>query len=163
MIHYDIDSICTCKILQSLLKYKHILYTLAIIGGIDDLKTAYRENCNDVKYFILINCGGTIDIVEELEAEDDVTFFILDSHRPTDLCNIYSIRQVRLLSSPDDDALVPDFHDIFREEVTKARILKPLPIRGIFSPTMRVRRKKEMTRTEKTTPLSAGGWTRPRL
>ncbi|XP_018560967.1 cell division control protein 45 homolog [Anoplophora glabripennis] len=116
MIHYDIDSICTCKILQSLLKYKHILYTLAVIRGIEDLKTAYRENCNDVKYFILINCGGTIDIVEELEAEDDVIFFILDSHKPTDLCNIYSITQVRLLMSPEDDSLVPDFHDVFREE-----------------------------------------------
>lgn len=118
MIHYDIDSICTCKILQSLLRYKHILYTLAVIRGIEDLKTAYRENCNDVKYFVFINCGGTIDVVEELEAEDDVTFFILDSHKPTDLCNIYSNGQVRLLSSSGDDSLVPDFHDVFREEVT---------------------------------------------
>ncbi|KAJ8956232.1 hypothetical protein NQ318_014963 [Aromia moschata] len=116
MIHYDIDSICTCKILQSLLKYKHILYTLAVVRSAEDLKRAYRENCNDVKYFILINCGGTIDIVEEVEAEEDVTFFILDSHRPIDLCNIYSNGQVRLLSSPEEDALVPDFHDVFREE-----------------------------------------------
>ncbi|XP_019869909.1 cell division control protein 45 homolog [Aethina tumida] len=116
MIHYDIDSICTCKILQSLLKYKHVRYTLAVIRGIEDLKTAYRENCNDVKYFVLVNCGGTIDIVETLEAEEDVTFFIIDSHRPTDLCNIYSNGQVKLLSSPEDDGVVPDFHDIFREE-----------------------------------------------
>lgn len=117
MIHYDVDSICTCKILQSLLKYKHILYSLAIIRGIADLKTAYTENCKDVKNFILINCGGTIDIVEELEAEEDVVFFILDSHRPLDLCNIYSNGQVRLLSLQEEDSLVPEFHDIFREEV----------------------------------------------
>ncbi|KAJ8984145.1 hypothetical protein NQ317_017796 [Molorchus minor] len=116
MVHYDIDSICTCKILQSLLKYKHILYTLAVVRGLDDLKSSYHENSNDVKYFVLINCGGTIDIVEELEAEDDITFFILDSHRPIDLCNVYSNGQVRLLSSPEDDVLVPEFHDIFREE-----------------------------------------------
>lgn len=120
MIHYDIDSICTCKILQSLLKHKHILYTLAVVRGLEDLKSAYRENCEDVKFFILINCGGTIDIVEELEAEDDVTFFILDSHRPIDLCNIYSNGQVRLLSSSEEDSGVPDFHDIFREEVSKS-------------------------------------------
>lgn len=116
MVHYDIDSICACKILQSLLRYKHILYSLAVIKGKEDLKVAYRENCNDVKYFILLNCGGTIDIVEELEAEEDVTFFILDSHRPTDLCNIYSNGQVRLLSTPEEDIAVPDFHDVFREE-----------------------------------------------
>ncbi|XP_023015206.1 cell division cycle protein 45 [Leptinotarsa decemlineata] len=116
LIHYDIDSICSCKILQYLLRYKHILYTLSVVRGIEDLKSAYKENCNDVKYFILINCGGTIDIVEELEAEDDVTFFILDSHRPIDLCNIYSNGQVRLLSTPEEDSAVPEFHDIFKEE-----------------------------------------------
>ncbi|CAH1118663.1 unnamed protein product [Phaedon cochleariae] len=116
IIHYDIDSICACKILQSLLRYKHILYTLSVVRGIEDLKTAYRENCNDVKYFVLINCGGTVDIVEELEAEEDITFFILDSHRPTDLCNIYSNGQVRLLSTAEEDVAVPDFHDVFKEE-----------------------------------------------
>uniref|UniRef100_A0A6P7FIP6 Cell division control protein 45 homolog isoform X2 n=1 Tax=Diabrotica virgifera virgifera TaxID=50390 RepID=A0A6P7FIP6_DIAVI len=97
-------------------RYKHILYSLAVIKGKQDIKTAYRENCSDVKYFILLNCGGTIDIVEELEAEEDVTFFILDSHRPTDLCNIYSNGQVRILSTPEEDIAVPEFHDVFREE-----------------------------------------------
>nr|CAI5862772.1 unnamed protein product [Callosobruchus analis] len=117
VVHYDIDSICACKILQSLLRYKHVSYSLAVVRGLGDLKTAYRENCGDVKYYILLNCGGTLDIIEELEAEEDVTFFILDSHRPTDLCNIYSNGQVKLLSLPDEDVGVPDFHDIFREEV----------------------------------------------
>ncbi|CAG9770153.1 unnamed protein product [Ceutorhynchus assimilis] len=118
MVHYDIDSICACKILQSLLKYCNILYTLAIIQGREDLKKAYAENYEDVKYFVLLNCGGSIDIVEELEAADDIVFFILDSHRPIDLCNIFSTDQVRLLSSPDEDALVPvpEFHDVFRDE-----------------------------------------------
>nr|CAI5862771.1 unnamed protein product [Callosobruchus analis] len=116
VVHYDIDSICACKILQSLLRYKHVSYSLAVVRGLGDLKTAYRENCGDVKYYILLNCGGTLDIIEELEAEEDVTFFILDSHRPTDLCNIYSNGQVKLLSLPDEDVGVPDFHDIFREE-----------------------------------------------
>lgn len=118
MVHYDIDSICACKILQTLLKYKHILYTLSVIRGIQDIQTSFEENCKDVKYFILINCGGTVDIVELLEAEDDITFFILDSHRPTDVCNIYNNGQVRLLWSPEEDIDVPQFHDIFREEVS---------------------------------------------
>ncbi|XP_060533412.1 cell division control protein 45 homolog [Cylas formicarius] len=116
VVHYDIDSICACKILQSLLKYKHIVYTLSVVQGISDLKQAYTEHCEDVKFFVLINCGGTIDIIEELEANDDVVFFILDSHRPIDLCNIYSNGQVRLLHTSEEDALVPDFNDIFREE-----------------------------------------------
>lgn len=117
MVHYDIDAICACKILQSLLKFRNILYTLAVVQGKDDIRQAYSENCEDVKHFVLINCGGTIDIAEEVQAEDDVVFFILDSHRPIDLCNIYSTEQVRLLGLPEEEALVPDFEDIFREEV----------------------------------------------
>lgn len=85
--------------------------------GIQDLKTAYKENCKEVNYFVLINCGGTIDLVEELEPEENIVFFVLDSHRPLDLCNIYSNGQVRLLSPHEDDSLIPDFKDIFGEEV----------------------------------------------
>lgn len=118
MVHYDIDSICCCKILQSLLRHNHILYSLAVVRGIEDFKASFQENCEDVKYFILINCGGTIDIVEALEPEEDIIFFVLDSHRPIDLCNIYSNEQVRLLSSPEEDAGVPSFDDIFREDVS---------------------------------------------
>ncbi|KAK9753843.1 Methyltransferase domain [Popillia japonica] len=39
-----------------------------------------------------------------------------DSHRPLDLCNIYSNGQVRLLANIEDDQQIPDFHDIFRED-----------------------------------------------
>lgn len=116
MINYDIDGICACRILQNLLKHRHTLYSLAIICGIQDLKRTYSENCENVKYFILINCGGSIDLVDVLEPEEDVVFFVLDSHRPLDLCNIYSNGQVRLLANIEDDQQIPDFHDIFRED-----------------------------------------------
>lgn len=116
MVHYDIDSICTCKILQTLFKYKHVLYSVVAVKGVEDFKRAFEENCKDVKYFVLINCGGTIDIVDVLEPEEDIVFFVLDSHRPTDLCNIYSNGQIRLLRNGEENAQVPDFHDIFRED-----------------------------------------------
>lgn len=117
MVHYDIDSICTCKILQSLLKYKEILYTLSVIRGIEDLKLAYRENCSDVKYFVLINCGGTVNLIDLFEPEEDAVFFIIDSHRPTHLDNIYSDGQVRLLWTPEEDSEVPEFHSVYRDDV----------------------------------------------
>lgn len=47
-----------------------------------------------MKYVVLINCGGTLDIIEILEPEENITFFVVDSHRPTDICNIYSSSQV---------------------------------------------------------------------
>ncbi|KAF7283659.1 cell division cycle protein 45 isoform X2 [Rhynchophorus ferrugineus] len=116
MVHYDIDSICACKILQSLLRYRNILYTVAVVQGLEDLRRAYNENYEDVKYFVLINCGGTIDIVEDLDPQEDIVFFILDSHRPIDVCNIYSTEQIRLLTGPEEDVSVPEFSDLFKSD-----------------------------------------------
>lgn len=96
-----------------------------------------------IKYVILINCGGTIDVVENLEPEEHVVFFIADSHRPTDVCNIYSLNdqvcqnifhsqvedvlfyvqvklnlyfQIRLLCKADPEEKVPEFYDIFKDD-----------------------------------------------
>ena len=51
----------------------------------------------------MINCGGTFDIVDFFEPPEDVVIFVADSHRPTDVCNIYSDGQVRLLMKQEDD------------------------------------------------------------
>lgn len=118
LVHYDIDGICACKILQNLLQYKDILYTLSVVRGVEDLKGAYQENCNDVKYFVFINCGGTVNIVDLFEPADDAVFFIVDSHRPTHLDNIYSDGQVRLLWTPEEDADVPEFNTVYRDDVS---------------------------------------------
>lgn len=65
----------------------------------------------------MINCGGTIDVVELLEPHRDVIFFIIDSHRPYDVCNIYSDSgQVRIIGKPDADDEIPEYTEIFRED-----------------------------------------------
>ncbi|XP_071448319.1 cell division control protein 45 homolog [Hetaerina americana] len=116
LVNFDIDSICACKILQYLFRCDNVVYTLVPIQGIKDLKNAYNENRSEVKYVLLINCGGNIDIVESLEPDDDVVFFVADNHRPTDVCNVYSNGQVRLLMQPTSDEGIPGFDDIFRDE-----------------------------------------------
>lgn len=45
---------------------------------------------------ILINCGGTFDLVETLEPSEEKIFFVADSHRPYDVCNIFNDGQVEL-------------------------------------------------------------------
>ncbi|GJQ85966.1 CDC45L [Trypoxylus dichotomus] len=98
IVNYDIDGICSCKILQNLLKHRHTLYSLGVVDGIQDLKRTYSEN------------------FDLLEPEEDVILFVLDSHRPLDLCNIYSNGQIRLLANLEEDQQIPEFHDIFRED-----------------------------------------------
>lgn len=97
IVNYDIDAICASKILQSLFQYDTMVYSIVPIMGISGLKRAFDDNKDDVKYVLLLNCGGCIDIVELLQPEDGITFFICDSHRPLDVCNIYSDGQVSFL------------------------------------------------------------------
>ena len=110
--NFDVDSVCAVKILQWLLKCDHVTYTLVPVRGKSDLIQAFKDNVghaddtdigSTVKYVIMINCGGTIDIVDFFEPPEDVVIFVADSHRPTDVCNIYSDGQVRLLMKQEDD------------------------------------------------------------
>ncbi|XP_030380764.1 cell division control protein 45 homolog [Scaptodrosophila lebanonensis] len=113
IVNYDIDAICASKILQALFKYDHMIYTVVPIMGITGLRRAYSEHQGDVKYVLLVNCGGCVDIVELLQPTDDVTFFICDAHRPLDVCNIYSDRQVCILGDPALEENIPAFETIF--------------------------------------------------
>lgn len=113
VVNYDVDAICASKILQALFKYDHMLYTVVPIMGITGLRRAYTEHQGDVKYVLLVNCGGCVDIVELLQPAEDVTFFICDSHRPLDVCNIYSDRQVCILGDPALEENIPGFETIF--------------------------------------------------
>lgn len=94
IVNYDLDGICASKILQSLFKYDHVQYTVVPIMGMSGLQRAFNENKDDFIYVVLINCGSCIDIVEVLQPVEQLIFFVCDSHRPIDVCNIYSDSQV---------------------------------------------------------------------
>jgi cell division control protein 45 len=114
IVNYDVDAICASKILQFLFKYDNILYSIVPIMGVNGLMRAFNENAEDVKNVILVNCGGCIDIVDVLQPEPDVVFYVCDSHRPYDVCNIYSENQVQILGDRFDG--IPNFEDIFRDD-----------------------------------------------
>ncbi|XP_076160041.1 cell division cycle protein 45 isoform X2 [Ptiloglossa arizonensis] len=116
LVNFDIDAICACRILQQLFKNDTMIYTLIPVQGIQDMIHAFNENCEEVKNVILINCGGTLDLVELLQPAESVIFYILDSHRPYDLCNIYSEDQVRILGKADEEDEIPEYNDIFRDD-----------------------------------------------
>lgn len=121
IVNYDIDAICASKILQALFKYDNMLYSIVPIMGImvggnqcwpfestfkiqydtimQGMVRAFNENKDDVKFVLLVNCGGCIDLVDLLQPEPDVVFFVCDSHRPYDICNVYSDQQVRQIFS----------------------------------------------------------------
>lgn len=61
------------------------------------------------RYFILINCGANIDLLDILQPDEDAIFFVCDTHRPVNVVNVYNDTQVTIplgpispLSSPND-------------------------------------------------------------
>lgn len=115
IVNYDIDAICASKILQALFKYDNMLYSIVPIMGIMGMVRAFNENKDDVKFVLLVNCGGCIDLVDLLQPEPDVVFFVCDSHRPYDICNVYSDQQICILGEMNPDEGIPDFDTCFQD------------------------------------------------
>ncbi|XP_022171893.1 cell division control protein 45 homolog [Myzus persicae] len=113
LVNYDVDAICAAKIFQYILRFDNVIYVLVPVKTITELKKVYQEQKADVKHIVLINCGGSLDIIDILEPEEDIIFFVIDSHRPTDICNVYSSSQIRIITSPEKDEKIPEFDDIF--------------------------------------------------
>ncbi len=126
LANLDVDSVCAVKILQHLFKCDQVLYTLVPITGRSDLIRAFRDNVEQgLKTVILINCGATIDLVQDLGLDDeddesgrfkDVTIFVADSHRPIEVTNVYNDGQIKLLMRQDPRENIPAYDEIFRDD-----------------------------------------------
>ncbi|KAM9476333.1 cell division control protein 45 homolog isoform 2-T2 [Clarias gariepinus] len=115
LVSSDIDALCACKILQALFHCDQVQYTLVPVTGWQELGTAFLEHKEQYRYFVLINCGANVDLLETLQPEEDSVFFICDTHRPVDVVNVYNDTQIKLLIK-DEDLGVPSFDDIFRDD-----------------------------------------------
>ncbi|CAK6440276.1 unnamed protein product [Pipistrellus nathusii] len=112
----DVDALCACKILQALFQCDHVQYTLVPVSGWQELETAFLEHKEQFRYFILINCGANIDLLDILQPDEDAIFFVCDTHRPVNVVNVYNDTQIKLLIKQDDDLEVPAYDDIFRDD-----------------------------------------------
>ncbi|XP_039098735.1 cell division control protein 45 homolog [Hyaena hyaena] len=112
----DVDALCACKILQALFQCDHVQYTLIPVSGWQELETAFLEHKEQFHYFILINCGANVDLLDILQPDEDAIFFVCDTHRPVNVVNVYNDTQIKLLIKQDDDLEVPAYDDIFRDE-----------------------------------------------
>uniref|UniRef100_F6UIT3 Uncharacterized protein n=1 Tax=Ciona intestinalis TaxID=7719 RepID=F6UIT3_CIOIN len=116
MVAQDVDGLCACKILQSLFKCDHVQYTLVPVENKQDLVTEFDSHKEQYKHMVLLNCGGSIDLLEILEPDDDVMIYVIDSRRPIDLVNFYCERQVYLIlkQNQEEAQLIPDYDHIYR-------------------------------------------------
>ncbi|KAJ3604756.1 hypothetical protein NHX12_029495 [Muraenolepis orangiensis] len=120
LVASDIDALCACKVLQALFHCDQVQYTLVPVTGWQDLGTAFLEHKEQFRYFVLMNCGANVDLLEMLQPDDDSIFFVCDTHRPVDVVNVYNDTQIKLLIKQDDDLGIPSYDDIFRDEDEEA-------------------------------------------
>lgn len=117
----SIDSICTAKILSTVLKKNLIQYQLIPVVGYSDLKELYQKLDSDVTNVLLIGCGAMIDIesffeidpnefvtdavLEPSQGFDDLDLaqsgpnlrrkiYIIDGNRPWNLDNVFGSNMV---------------------------------------------------------------------
>ncbi|SCV00180.1 LAME_0G08064g1_1 [Lachancea meyersii CBS 8951] len=99
----NIDALCASKVLAKLFKKELIQLQLVPVFGYAELKTFYQKLDDNINSVIFIGCGGMIDIEAYLEIEDQDEeqdtrtgrkIYVLDTHRPWNLHNLFGSRMV---------------------------------------------------------------------
>ncbi|KAI8089535.1 DNA replication pre-initiation complex subunit Cdc45 [Halteromyces radiatus] len=114
----DVDAICCCKILQSLLKRDIIQHKIVPVSGYQDLQKANDDlvaKDEQLRTIIMINCGGLVELSEILKVNDLVTIYILDSHRPLHLDNIVGHNNICVFDDDDESEKMEELIQIYEE------------------------------------------------
>lgn len=87
---HEIDAMASTRMLTQLLRSDNLAYTLVPISDVSVIR--HITISADIKTVFLINCGASLNVAKifELEQGGDIRCYILDSHRPFHLANIYS-------------------------------------------------------------------------
>eukprot|EP00042_Codosiga_hollandica_P034584 m.242785 g.242785 ORF g.242785 m.242785 type:complete len:631 (+) comp54447_c0_seq4:2216-4108(+) len=116
----DVDSLCAAWMLTTLLRGDFILYEMIPIANYDDLmqtKERIKRESDKIKSVILLNCGGTTSLLDDFEANDDepnskITFYIIDSHRPLHLANVFDTDRVIIFDDGQTQDTIPDSSEV---------------------------------------------------
>lgn len=117
----DTDSLCACTMLTTLLKSDFIKYKMNPVANNTDLESAREvlaESPGDLQSVIMLNAGGTVDVLDffqtdEGDALSGVKFYIIDSHRPCELANVYDPDRVFLFDDGQTSEMIPEPSEIW--------------------------------------------------
>lgn len=116
LVSYDVDAICAVRILQFLFETDNVQYVVIPVGSAEEMKHVVKSHRakNSVTSLVLVNFGAAFDVLDELE-QKDIDVFVLDSHRPIDLYNVYN-EGCYVICRPEDNRTIPDYEELFRED-----------------------------------------------
>ncbi|KAI9137153.1 CDC45 family [Paraphysoderma sedebokerense] len=108
----DVDAVCACKIIVSLLKADYIPYNIVPVASYSDL-AEYNEKLiqpnEELQSVIFINCGGLVDLSELLDIRETLYCYVFDSHRPLNLTNLWGSSNIIVF---DDGEIENDMGEI---------------------------------------------------
>ncbi|ETV99506.1 hypothetical protein H310_08180 [Aphanomyces invadans] len=107
LVALDVDSIAAVSILTSLLQSEMVAYSMVPVAG-------YKQMANmvfstEIRSIFLINCGAMIDVYSTLKITDQKVY-VIDSHRPLHLANVYD-RHGTVVLFDDEGQAEGDFPD----------------------------------------------------
>ncbi|RHZ07765.1 hypothetical protein DYB26_009464, partial [Aphanomyces astaci] len=86
LVALDVDSIAAVSILTSLLQAELVAYSMVPVAGYKQM--AAMTFSSEIRSIFLINCGAMIDVYSTLKLTDQKVY-VIDSHRPLHLANVY--------------------------------------------------------------------------
>jgi len=90
-----------------MLRADHVAYSLVPVSGYSHASTLLRalgESNNDIRSVVLINCGAIVNLTNLLPwHRPELTCYVIDSHRPVHLANVYERERVFVLHDEEED------------------------------------------------------------
>lgn len=96
----DVDALAATHVLTSMLRADLIAYSMVAFQGYKDLTSAIQKQKVNVESFssiFCIQCGAVIDLAKTLPPFDGHVY-VLDSHRPIHLANVYESNRIIVLA-----------------------------------------------------------------
>lgn len=103
----DVDGLCASRSLTHLLRADQVTYSLVPVQGYSHVASLLRgigESNNDIRTVILVNCGAIVNLGNLLPWDrPDLACYVIDSHRPIHLANVYDKERVFVLHDEEED------------------------------------------------------------
>lgn len=107
LVAADVDSLCATRSLTHLLRADQVTYSLVPVQGYSHVASLLRglgEGSNDIRTVILVNCGAIVNLGTLLPWDrPDLACYVIDSHRPIHLANVYDRERVFVLHDEEED------------------------------------------------------------
>ncbi|KAI1709309.1 CDC45-like protein domain-containing protein [Ditylenchus destructor] len=123
IVNADVDALAASAILTYALSCDDVTFSISPVDSWSAIDKAIVEHKDQVKNIVLINCGATRSLLD-LNLPDEIRVFILDSHRPVHLDNIYNNDTIRVLAvaTEIEEWSIPESSKIYAREDLATRI-----------------------------------------